>query len=171
MLERLIFHGRRKGRHAALRRPGCRLAAGRWIVVAWIRARSRSVSSILPLRCLITNGVYRNYSRWLCDVVIRLAAPPDFADVEETQVGAVRRLISLALRDSLNGRNPVALEAPERESSTGRSNGHLPPKRDAEPSCRGGGSVGGHLGRRLRGTAIFRSSARSVVLNFTIGWC
>ena len=56
---------------------------------------------------------------------------------------AVRRLISLGLRDSLNGRNLVALEAPERESSTGRSNGHLPPKRDAEPSCRGGVSVGG----------------------------
>jgi hypothetical protein len=84
--------------------------------------------------------VYRNYSRWLCDVVIRLAVPPHSGDLEETQVAAVRRLISLGIRDGLNGRNSVALKAPERESSTGRSYEHLPPGRYAEPSRRGGPS-------------------------------
>lgn len=55
----------------------------------------------------------------------------------------MRHRKSLGLRDGGNGRNVVALEEPERESSTGGSYGHRPTKRAAESSCRGGVPVWG----------------------------
>ena len=61
------------------------------------RAYPISFVTVLP-GCLITNGVFRNHNRTLCDVVIRLAVLADSDDFKDAQLTAVRRLVCLGLR-------------------------------------------------------------------------
>lgn len=61
------------------------------------RAYPISFVTVLP-GCLITNGVFRNHNRRLCDVVIRLAVLADSDDFKDAQLTAVRRLVCLGLR-------------------------------------------------------------------------
>jgi chromosome condensin MukBEF MukE localization factor len=64
---------------------------------------NRSVSSFLLPGCLVINGESHSSSMRLCDAVMRIGASQDSGDSEEAQVAAVRRLISLGLRDAHDG--------------------------------------------------------------------
>ena len=50
--------------------------------------------------CLRTNGVYRNYSRRLRDVVMRIAASQYSGERGGSEDMGVRRLVSLEIRDT-----------------------------------------------------------------------
>ena len=82
----------------------------------------------------------------------------------------LRRLVSLGIQDDGNGRNLVALEAPERESSTGGSYGHMPPDRDTDASRRAGVSVGVPLRHNVGvvGCRLFWPRSVAFVVGFMV---
>src|SRR6185312_2556572 len=89
---RLRLRGRCRGHLLGRRRREGQLVAGRWIVAALIRARSRLVSSRAAPRCLITNDEYTNSSREFRDIVTRKTAWPEIAVIPRSLTQSLREL-------------------------------------------------------------------------------